>query len=108
MERYDKVPSFLRSFARENPGSTVSCQLDTKGRFFRAFMSFGALIGGQDNWVPILECDGTHMKHAKYNGVCLLLVGKDGDWGNIPVADLYTKRQLTILSGFSQAAFKLE
>ncbi|OWZ20137.1 hypothetical protein PHMEG_0005496 [Phytophthora megakarya] len=65
---YDKVPSFLRSFARENPGSAVSCQLDTKGRFIRAFMSFGCshLVG-------------------KANG-CRYWNVTDGDWGNIPVA----------------------
>ncbi|KAE9265441.1 hypothetical protein PR003_g32456, partial [Phytophthora rubi] len=92
-DNYDKLPAFLRSFARENPGSTVSCQLDRRGRFYRAFLSFGSLIAGQDNWVPLLECDGTHMKNAQYNGVCLLVIGKDGDWGNIPVAVAFVHKE---------------
>lgn len=90
---YDKLPSFLRSFERQNPGSRVCCQLDSNGRFFRAFLTLGSLVAAQDNWVPLLECDGTHMKHESYNGVCILLVGKDGDWKNIPVAVAFVHKE---------------
>jgi len=33
------------------------------------------------------------MKHAQYNGVCLLVIGKDGDWGNIPVAVAFVHKE---------------
>jgi hypothetical protein len=52
----------------------------------RVVLAVGSLIVGQDNWVPLLECDGTHMIHSLYSSVCVLLVGKDGNWGNIPAA----------------------
>jgi len=92
-DTYGKLPAFLRWFERQNPGSRGCCQLDSMGHFYRAFLSLGSLIAGQDNWVPILECDGTHMKHAQYNGVCVLLVGKDGDWANIPVAVAFVHKE---------------
>ncbi|POM76528.1 Hypothetical protein PHPALM_6224 [Phytophthora palmivora] len=36
-----------------------------KGRFYRVFLSIGCLVVTQDNWVPIIECDGTHMKRKQ-------------------------------------------
>ncbi|GMF66735.1 unnamed protein product [Phytophthora fragariaefolia] len=63
------------------------------GRFYRAFLSLGSLVAGQDNWAPILEFDGAHMKHEPYNGVCVLLVGKDGDWSNILVAVTFVHKE---------------
>ncbi|KAF1787040.1 hypothetical protein GQ600_22381 [Phytophthora cactorum] len=48
----------------KNPGSRVSCQLDCLGRFYCAFLYIGSLVAAQDNWVPLLECDGTHMKKS--------------------------------------------
>ncbi|OWZ17294.1 hypothetical protein PHMEG_0008781 [Phytophthora megakarya] len=70
VDKYDKLLSFLRSFARENPG---------------IFLAIGALVQGKDNWSPLLECDTTHMKRQHYIGLWVLLVGKDDQWMNIPV-----------------------
>ena len=69
-----------------NKDSRVCCQLDSVGRFYRAFLSVGPLVVLQDMLIPVFECDGTHMKCPYYNGVCLLLLGKDGDKRNVPLA----------------------
>ncbi|OWZ15660.1 hypothetical protein PHMEG_00010664 [Phytophthora megakarya] len=61
--------------------------------FFRAFLAFGSLIAGQDNWIPILECDRMHMKNVVYNGVRLLRIGKDSDWGTFPVAVAFVNKE---------------
>lgn len=83
---YQLLPSFLKSFAEKNPDSHVCCQLDDKGRFFRSFLSIGSVVNSQAGWIPVLQCDGTHMKTERYNGVCLTLIGSDGDGKNVPVA----------------------
>ncbi|EGZ30173.1 hypothetical protein PHYSODRAFT_448534, partial [Phytophthora sojae] len=61
--------SFLQEFAKANAGSHVCCQLDDKGRFFRAFLSIGSVVSIQDALLPVWECDGTHMKGPMYNGI---------------------------------------
>lgn len=86
VDNYDKLPAFLKSFELQNPGSRVCCQLDSNGRAFRVILSVSSLVAAQDNWVPVLEWDGTHMKNAHYICVCVLFIGKDGNWTNIPVA----------------------
>ncbi|GMF10172.1 unnamed protein product [Phytophthora lilii] len=43
--------------------------------------------------LPVWEVDGTHMKPPAYNGVCLILLGKDGDKRNIPVAVAYVHKE---------------
>ncbi|KAG6967234.1 hypothetical protein JG687_00004399 [Phytophthora cactorum] len=48
-DKYDKLPSFLRSFERQNPGSRVCCQLDSKGRFIRAFLCVDYIVAAQEN-----------------------------------------------------------
>ncbi|KAF1773363.1 hypothetical protein GQ600_11363 [Phytophthora cactorum] len=73
-DKYDKLPSFLRSFERQNPWSR-------QRSFIHAFLCVDSIVAAQENWVPVLECD-----EPTINGVCVLLVGKDGDWTNIPVA----------------------
>lgn len=83
---YEELSSFLETFARNNLGSRTCCQLDSKGRFYRGFLSVGRLVQKQENLFPVFEVDGTHMKHKLYNGVCLILLGKDGDGGNVPLA----------------------
>ncbi|POM66062.1 Hypothetical protein PHPALM_18138 [Phytophthora palmivora] len=81
-DKSDKLSAFLNAFACENPGSRVCCQLDSKGRFYRVFLSIGCLVATQDNWVPIIECDGTHMK------------SKTGNWENIPCAIAFISKEI--------------
>ncbi|EEY56957.1 uncharacterized protein PITG_10504 [Phytophthora infestans T30-4] len=54
---------------REKPGLRVCCQLDSEGRFYRAFLSIGSAVNVQDAFLPVWECDGTHMKDPSYNGI---------------------------------------
>ncbi|GMF58889.1 unnamed protein product [Phytophthora fragariaefolia] len=85
--------TFLLEFARRNPGSRVCCQLDSKGRFYRAFLSIGSVVWAQDAFLPVWECDGTHMKDPLYNGICLSIIGKDGNKQNVPVAVAYIHKE---------------
>lgn len=63
----------------------MCCQIDNKGRFL-GFVAIRAIVSRQENLQPVYEIDGTHMKHPRYNGVCLTLIGKDGNKGNVLVA----------------------
>ncbi|EGZ05976.1 hypothetical protein PHYSODRAFT_532735, partial [Phytophthora sojae] len=45
---------------------------------FRVFRSIGKLIADQANWIPLFHWDETHMKRLNCNGVCVLVIGKDG------------------------------
>lgn len=83
---YATLPSFLASFQQLNPGSRVCCQLDSKGRFYRVFVAVDSVARHQDKWLPVLESDGTHMHNPADNGVCLTLLGKDGDGHNVLAA----------------------
>ena len=38
------IPSYLRSLANDNPGTYVSCQLDTENRFLRCIVVYAPLI----------------------------------------------------------------
>ncbi|GMF42765.1 unnamed protein product [Phytophthora lilii] len=90
---YGLLPGFLTAFATINPGSRVCLQLDSNGRFYRLFLSLGGIVSVQDAMLPVWEVDGTHMKPPAYNGVCLTLLGKDGDKRNIPVAVAYVHKE---------------
>ncbi|GMF64017.1 unnamed protein product [Phytophthora fragariaefolia] len=90
---YGRLPSFLLEFARRNPGSRVCCQLDSKGRFYRPFLSIGSVVRAQDAFLPVWKCDGAHMKDPLYNGICLSIIGKDGNKPNGPVAVAYIHKE---------------
>lgn len=59
----------------------------------RAFVSIESLVRAQDSLLPVFECDGTHMKHNQYNGICLSLLGKDGNEKNIPLAIAFVHKE---------------
>lgn len=62
-------------------------QLDLMGRLSREFLCLRkCAISQQINWLEVLQIDGTCMKHVAYNGVALILVGRNGNHKNITVA----------------------
>ncbi|OWY91765.1 LOW QUALITY PROTEIN: hypothetical protein PHMEG_00039518, partial [Phytophthora megakarya] len=71
---YALLPSFLL-LKIETPARELDVNLTTREDFF-----------GQAGWMPVLQSDGIHMSHDRYNGVCLPLISTDGDGKNIPVA----------------------
>ncbi|TYZ58765.1 hypothetical protein PybrP1_007688, partial [[Pythium] brassicae (nom. inval.)] len=50
---YSALPSFLREFEHQNPGSRVCLQLDSLGRHYRTFVILDPLIQHQHLWQPI-------------------------------------------------------
>jgi hypothetical protein len=40
----------------------------------------------QHCFLPVRECDGTHMQNRCYNGICVVLTAIDGDGHNLPLA----------------------
>ncbi|KAF1784817.1 hypothetical protein GQ600_24034 [Phytophthora cactorum] len=55
---YGRLPSFLKEFSNKNSSSRICCQLDSRGRFFRAFRAIGTVVTVQDSLLPVWECDG--------------------------------------------------
>ncbi|KAF1775559.1 hypothetical protein GQ600_3829 [Phytophthora cactorum] len=74
-------------------GHGFAVSLTAKVVFF-VISSVCSIVAVQENWVSVLECDGTHMKNPQYNGVCVLLVGKDGDWTNISIVIAFIHKQM--------------
>lgn len=85
-EGFKALSAYMELFAQQTPGSRVCCQLDTSGRLFYSFLSFGAIVSIQDLPLLVWESDGTHMKDADYNGVGVTFLDKDGDKRTVPVA----------------------
>ncbi|KAF1787895.1 hypothetical protein GQ600_22274 [Phytophthora cactorum] len=92
---FNALLAFMKLFASRNDGSRVCCQLDSAGRFYRSFLSIGSLMQQQHIFLPVWKCDGTHMKDPDYNGICITLVGKDGDKHVISVAVAYVHKETT-------------
>lgn len=78
-ESYKFIPSLLDSFARKNPGSTVSYEKDEQGHFVRAFLmpnttSLALLYMQQIFGIKLINYD-----NVSYNGSLALLTGRDGN-----------------------------
>jgi hypothetical protein len=75
-----RLPSLLAEFNKLNPGTRTDIQRDGKGRFRRAIIVLDPrwFVTGQG----IYGVDAAHMKHRKYNGVQIILVGRDGNSSN--------------------------
>ena len=70
-----------------NPGSQISCQAESEGKFYRMFLMLKSSIQAINNGcLPCIEVDGAFMKHPSYNGTCLLPLGKTGDLKIVPLA----------------------
>ena len=85
-ESFGLIPSLLSELRRCNPGSTVSLDVDQHHRFLRCFFSFGVVVASQHLMMPVLGFDGTHFRNARYNGVILSLLGRDGNGENVTMA----------------------
>ena len=57
-------------------------QLDFRGRFYRCFLSNENVIKCLSACIDVYGMDAGHCK-GRYNGVVLLLVGRDGDGANM-------------------------
>ena len=86
MQSYDKsfcyIKPFLEEYVIQNENSNVSLQLDTRGRFYRCYLSNDNIIKCLSACIDVYGMDAGHFK-GRYNGVLLLLVGRDGDGANI-------------------------
>jgi hypothetical protein len=78
-ESYSKIPSLCAEISKSNPGSRICLQLDKEGRFFRFFILLQSSLKALEGCLPILEIDGTFMKHHTYNGICVVIVSKTGE-----------------------------
>jgi hypothetical protein len=81
-ESYTTIPSLCQEITKYNPGTRICCQLDSEGRFYRLFMLLPSSLTALEGCLPCLEVDGTFMKHPTYNGVCIMVVLKNG----VPIA----------------------
>lgn len=74
------LPSFLREFMVINPGTFTACENYNTGHFRRAILILNPewFVNGQ----RVFGIDAAHMKHRKYNGVKIILVGRDGNFSN--------------------------
>ena len=66
-------------FKRNNPSATTSLQVDTKGRFFRVFISTPLLQHSSHLGQPVLGIDGTFFTSTMYSGQMLTLNTRDGN-----------------------------
>jgi hypothetical protein len=67
-------------------GSRLFLQLDSNDGFYRLFIILDTSINALDACLPCIEIDCTFMKHHTYIGVCVMVVSKDGDLKNVPIA----------------------
>ena len=93
--KFHLLPSLLEEISLQNPSSHVCLQLDTKGRFNRLFLSLPNITMYQDLWMPVLQSDGTHMKHRLYNGICYLIIGHDDNGKNIFIVICFLPKETT-------------
>ncbi|TYZ63467.1 hypothetical protein PybrP1_001970 [[Pythium] brassicae (nom. inval.)] len=63
-DEYSLIPAFRTALQSVNPGITTSCQIDSQGRFLRAFLALVAAVLAQEHHFPVFEADGTHIKSS--------------------------------------------
>lgn len=78
-ESYKFIPSLLDSFAKKNPGSTVSYEKDEQGHFVRAFLMPNATPMALLCMQQVLGIKVVTYDSVSYNGCMTLLIGRDGD-----------------------------
>jgi hypothetical protein len=88
IESYPQIPSLCSEISENNPGSQICLQLDKEGRIYRFFILLQSSLKALESCLPILEIDGTFMKHDTYNGVCVVIVSKTGDKKECPYCSI--------------------
>ena len=84
---HQRLPSFLEQFRLKNPGSVIGHDYDgNTRRFQRACLIPGQLATAASRCQRILGLDGGHMKTDDFDGLQLLLVGRDGNYKNVTIA----------------------
>jgi MULE transposase domain len=86
LSSYAQIPGLCSEITKDNPGSRICFQLDQDKRFYRLFILLHSSLIALDGCLPVLEIDGTFMKHPSYNGVCVVIISKTGDKKNVPIA----------------------
>ena len=86
------IPPYLRCLANDNPGTYVSCQLDSEDRFLRCIVVYGPLVNFQDGLL-IYGIDCCHMSCPSYNGLMMNLIGRDGNHTNQIVATAFVNTE---------------
>ena len=94
-DSYGKIPHLIKEILRLNEGSKASLQVDSKDRFYRLFLMLGSSMASLAGCLPVLELDGTFMKSDKYNGVCVVITGKTGEFKNLPLAIAFVPSETT-------------
>jgi hypothetical protein len=83
---YSEIASLLYALKNKNPGTRVCYQVDSESRFYRLFLLLESSKKILNGLMPILEVDGTFMKHHSYNGICLLAISQTAEKENVPIA----------------------
>lgn len=87
VEGHRRLPSFLQLFAEKNPGSVAAHDYDQiTGKFQRACLVHGGIAKAVNQCQRLLGVDGGHMKTDAFDGIQLLVVGRDGNFKNVTVA----------------------
>ncbi|KAF6145582.1 hypothetical protein GIB67_037615 [Kingdonia uniflora] len=93
-ERYFKMPSLTIEPLTANPGSIIGCSRDDATLQWTGTMVM--FKASYDGWLrgyrPVLGLDGCFLK-GKYGGVCLSIIGLDGNNGLFPVATYFCRSE---------------
>ncbi|KAF6158490.1 hypothetical protein GIB67_022087 [Kingdonia uniflora] len=104
-EGYFKMPSLTIELLTASPGSIIGCNIDDATLQWTGTMVM--FKASYDGWLrgcrPVLGLDGCFLK-GKYGGVCLSIIGLDGNNGLFPAATYFCKSECyDTLSTFLQA-----
>lgn len=91
VESYNLIEPFLQEFARLNPGSVAEVKTvkgADGGDIFHAAILIPKSICDLiiECGLPLVGVDGTGMKHVKYNGTMVYVVGRTGSLKNVCVS----------------------
>ena len=87
-KNYTLIADYLDELRRLNPGSHTNYQLEPgTNKFKRYFYSLGVMVKvATKACITMVQMDGAHSKHRKYNGCAFVLEGADGDGKNVILA----------------------
>ncbi|PIA26876.1 hypothetical protein AQUCO_08600027v1 [Aquilegia coerulea] len=94
-ESFAQTPELVKQILKGNPGSIVRCYVDGNKQFEGFFVAYKSCLDGWSKGCrPVVGLDGCHLK-GKYEGVCLSVIGLDGNNGLYPLA-IYITRSETL------------